>query len=78
MATEASDYHRGEMDIAEQESTFVAFLKLSKWGSLAIAVGVLFFTILFCTKAGFFPAAIASVVVTVVGILLLSSKKTAH
>jgi len=79
MATEASDYHRGEMDIAEQSNTFVAFLKLSKWCSLALAVSLLFFTVLFCTEAGFFPAALGAFILAVAGFFLLrSSKKAAH
>ena len=41
MAEPAGDYTRGEMDIQEQVSTYEAFLTLSKWGSLVLAVGIL-------------------------------------
>ena len=77
MAQPSSDYHRGEMDIHEQSATYASFLGMSKWGSLAIAVMVLFPTIWFCTKAGFLAALITSVIVLVVGVLLLRGK-SAH
>jgi len=77
MATPADDYHRGEMDIAEQSSTYDAFLKLSKWGSLALAVSLLFVTLLFCTEAGFLGSLGPSVILAVAGFFLLRSKKKA-
>lgn len=76
MAEPAADYHRGEMEITEQRSTFHAFIGLTKWGSLAIAVGLIFFTILFCTKLGFVHAAGAAIIVLIVGSLLLKEKKS--
>ena len=79
MAEPAGDYHRGEMDVSEQAATYAAFLTLSKWGSLVLAVGVLFFTMLFSTQAGFIGSAAAAFIVLVVGILLLRAKpKAAH
>jgi hypothetical protein len=77
MAGAPSEYHRGEMDIHEQVSTYHAFLILSKWGSLTIATGVFFFALLFCTKAGFMGAAASAIVLAVLGILLLRQKKNA-
>jgi hypothetical protein len=77
MAGAPSDYHRGEMDIHEQQSTYTAFLMLSKWGSLAIISGLLFFILLFCTGAGFIGSAATSVIVAVLGVLVLRDKKTA-
>ncbi|ATC33179.1 aa3-type cytochrome c oxidase subunit IV [Caulobacter vibrioides] len=70
----AGDYHRGEMDIHEQAATYDAFGKMTKWGSLAIAVLLLFFTLLFCTPAGFIGSGIASVVLLVLGVVLLKEK----
>lgn len=79
MAGPAGDYHRGEMDIQEQVSTYHAFLNLSKWGSLILAAGILFFAMLFSTKAGFIASAASAFVVLVVGFLVLRSKpKAAH
>lgn len=71
-----SSYHRGDMDIAEQKSTFHAFIGFSKWSALALAAGLIFFTLLFCTPANFVQSAGAAFVVTVLGILLLREKKT--
>ncbi|NGM51380.1 aa3-type cytochrome c oxidase subunit IV [Caulobacter sp. 602-2] len=72
----AGDYHRGEMDIHEQVATYDAFGKMTKWGSLAVAVLVTFFTLLFCTPAGFVGAAITAVVMTALGIVFLREKAT--
>ena len=77
MGDTAGHYHRGDMEIAEQVSTFHGFIGMSKWGSLAIAVGVLFLALVFCAHAGFFQAAGAAVVVTVVGVLILREKPSA-
>jgi hypothetical protein len=77
MGEPAGDYHRGEMDIHEQASTYAAFLTLSKWGSLVLAAGVLFFTLLFCTNTGFLGSAVSAFVVLVLGFLLLRAKPQA-
>jgi hypothetical protein len=71
MANPASDYHRGEMDISAQESTYDLVMTLTKWGSLAIATSVLFLTLWFCTPAGFLGALVTGVVVAVLGSFLL-------
>ncbi|MXU66807.1 aa3-type cytochrome c oxidase subunit IV [Oceanomicrobium pacificus] len=41
-----SDYKPGEMDITEQEKTFVGFIKVGIWTGAA-AIGVLIFLALF-------------------------------
>lgn len=70
----ASEYHRGDMDISEQVSTFHLFNGLTKWGSLAI-VALLFMLVLwFCTPAGGLAGLIGGGVVLVLGILLLREK----
>ena len=74
----ASDYSRGEMDIREQAATFTGVMTATKWGSLTVAVGVLFFTMLFCTQAGFGGAAISAIVLLVLGIVLLRERAAAH
>jgi hypothetical protein len=76
MDDKAVDYHRGDMAIAEQAATFHGFIGLTKWGSLILAVAVLFLAMVFCAHAGFFQAAGAGVVVAVVGFLLLREKKS--
>jgi len=74
MAESASDYHRGEMDVHAQQDTFTGFVKMTKWGSLAIATSVLFFVVLFCTPAGFIAAAISAIVLGGLGIVFLREK----
>ena len=41
MAGPSSDYHRGEMDIAEQTKTFHLIMGMTKWGSLVLAAFLL-------------------------------------
>ncbi len=71
----ASEYHRGEMDIAEQTATYHAVMGLTKWGSLALAVAILMLTLWFCTTAGFLGGLVPGVVLAAAGILLLREKK---
>ena len=78
MAKAPSDYHRGEMDIHEQTSTYAAVMALTKWGSLVTAVGILFITLWFCTGTGFVGSAIGAGVLAIVGVLLLRDGKAAH
>lgn len=72
-----NDYQRGGMDIAEQTATFHLVMGMTKWASLTIAAGVLFFTMLFCTHTGFVGSAIAAGVLLVAGVLLLREKPDA-
>ncbi len=70
----AGDYHRGEMDIHEQSATFEAFGKMTKWGSLAVAVLLLTITLWFCTPAGFIGGVIPGIVLAVLGVVFLREK----
>jgi hypothetical protein len=78
MAGQATEYHRGDMDIHAQRATFKAVMTGSKWACLVMAVGVLFFTLWFCTEAGFLTALITAIVVSVLGGILLRSRPPAH
>lgn len=70
-----SDYHRGEMDIAEQTATYALVMGMTKWGSLVIASFLLFVVLWFCTPgAGFLGGAAAGVVLLVLGIVFLREK----
>lgn len=73
----ASGYKRGSADMGENNATYAGFMAMFAWGGLAVAVGVLFFTIVFCTKLGLLPAAAFSGVVAIVGGFVLS-RKPAH
>lgn len=79
MAGQASDYTRGEMDIAEQTSTFHLVMGLTKWGSLYISAFLLLLVLWFCVPAaGFFTGLISAVILVVLGTLLLREKSAAH
>ena len=77
MAGPASDYHRGEMDIQEQVSTFNLVMGLTKWGSLVLAAFLLFLVLWFCTPAGVLAGFISGAVLLALGIVLLRSKPEA-
>jgi hypothetical protein len=77
MAGPASDYHRGDMDIAEQTATFHLVMGMTKWGSLALATALALLVIWFCTPAGFGAGFVTAAIVLVVGILALRQRKTA-
>ena len=77
MAGPASDYHRGEMDIQEQVSTFNLVMGMTKWGSLILASFLLFIVLWFCTPAGFLSGLVSGVVLLALGIVLLRSKPEA-
>lgn len=78
MAGPTSDYHRGQMDIHEQQATFQMVMAMTKWGSLSVAVGVLFATLWFCTTTGFLGALGAALVLTVIGVVALKRRAPAH
>jgi len=73
MANQVSDYHRGDMDIHAQQQTFHLVMGMTKWGSLTVAVAVLFLTLWFCTAVGFLGALVTAVVVAVLGGFFLRS-----
>ena len=77
MAGQASEYHRGDMDISEQRSTYHLVMGMTKWGSLAIAALILWATLQFCTKTGFLGALVSAIVLIVIGVLLLRERKSA-
>ena len=78
MAGQASDYHRGEMDIHEQVSTFHLVMNITKWGSLILAALLLTLVLWFCTGAGFLGGAVTGIVVLALGILLLRRGSGGH
>jgi xanthine/uracil/vitamin C permease (AzgA family) len=72
------DYVRGSQEISEQESTFGAFVGLTKWGSLIISASLLFLTIWFQPGGAFIPAAISAVVLLVAGFFMMKSPRKSH
>jgi hypothetical protein len=78
MAGSASDYHRGDMEITEQRSTFHLVMGMTKWASLATVVVVLFLTLLFATDAGFLGSVFVAVAATAIGVLVLRERSGGH
>ncbi|WP_293901402.1 aa3-type cytochrome c oxidase subunit IV [Phenylobacterium sp.] len=78
MAGPSSDYHHGDMDIREQQSTFHLVMGMTKWGSLILASFLLFVVLWFCTPSfGFIGGGFCGVVLLALGILLLRDNKAA-
>jgi multisubunit Na+/H+ antiporter MnhG subunit len=74
MAGPASDYHRGEMDIHQQQSTYQLVMVVSKWSALYLAALILALTIWFCTEAGFIAGLVSAVALIVLGTLGLRQR----
>jgi hypothetical protein len=72
-----SDYHRGDMNIAEQTATYHLVMGITKWGALVTGVLILFLALLFCTTTGFLGSAAWAIAILVLGIVLLREKKGA-
>ncbi len=71
----SDDYVRGSQEISEQNQTFTAFMGLTKWGSLSLAVLLLFLTLWFQPGGSFFGAAIPAFLLLVAGVFFLKSGK---
>jgi len=74
MSEAVHEYAQGDMDIAEQLSTFSLFGKMVKWGSLAVAVLLVMLVLWFCVGAGFFAGAFAGAALTAVGVFFLRAR----
>ncbi len=72
-----TDYHPGDMNIAEQSATFNLVVGLFKWGSLALAASLVLLIVWFCTPAGFLPAFVVAILMVVLGVAFLRGKKSA-
>jgi hypothetical protein len=77
MSEAVHEHHPGDMAIDEQVSTFEAFGKMMKWGSLAIAALLVMLVLWFCVPMGFFAGFFAAMVLTVVGVFFLREKPDA-
>lgn len=73
----ASPAAHGEMDIQAHQAAFHAFILMSKWGSLTVAVAVLFLVMWFCTTAGFGAAFLSAAIVATLGVTILREKPAA-
>jgi hypothetical protein len=78
MAEPASDYHHGDQDIHEQQGTFRSVLIATKWSIVALAAGIAFLTLWFCTSAGFINAAVTGLIIAAVGFFALRERSSAH
>ena len=73
-----SDYVHGKMDIHQNESSYALFGNMTKWGSLILAVALVFIVLLTCVpSAGFMTAAISAIVLAVLGWVFLKKKPDA-
>jgi len=74
---DAEAYVHGTMTSEEQASTWALFQDLAKWGSLVVAVVLLFLTIWFQPGGSFVGGFIAAAVVSVGGWFFLKGGKKA-
>ena len=71
----SDSYVHGSQEISEQESTFDAFMGLTKWGSLIIAILLVFLTLWFQPGGSLMTGLITAVVLSVAGFFFLKSGK---
>lgn len=76
-AETAHDHVHGQMEISAQVTMFDLFIEMTKWCSLGVAALVVFLVVWFAVGAGFLPALISAVVLTVIGVVALRKKKDA-
>ncbi|HEX4740943.1 MAG TPA: aa3-type cytochrome c oxidase subunit IV [Caulobacteraceae bacterium] len=67
----ASEYHHGQMDVAEQARTYRAFGNMAKWFSLHIAVLVVMLVLWFCLGATFLGGLIPGAILLALGVYFL-------
>ena len=70
----ASEYHRGDMDVSEQEHTFSSFMGMSVWFGGFTAVVVLWLALTFATGMGWMVATIVAAIVGIVMGIVLKMK----
>lgn len=70
----AHDYIHGQMEISEQARTWAVFKILAKWSTFGISVLIFFLTLWFGVGTGFLGAAVASIIVAAIGIVVLKAK----
>ncbi|WP_375283481.1 aa3-type cytochrome c oxidase subunit IV [Marinicauda pacifica] len=67
----AEDYHRGEMNVAEQKHTFDGFISVSVFSAAVLGLVVMFLSMVFGTDLGWLTAfLITAVIGGVIGVLL--------
>ncbi|MDB2437769.1 aa3-type cytochrome c oxidase subunit IV [Hellea sp.] len=66
MAAEHSDYERGTMGVDGHKKTFGGFMGTTVYGGAAIALLVIFPTLVFGANMGWLPALIATLIVGVI------------
>lgn len=76
--THAHDYQHGSMPVTEQAATYSLFMNLAKWGSLIVAVVLLFLVLWFQPGGSFLMGLIAAAVLAVAGTWFLRKPKTDH
>ncbi len=62
MATDHSDYVRGTMGVTGHKKTFGGFMGFTKYGGAAIALLVLYPTLVFGTPLGWLPSLITTLI----------------
>jgi hypothetical protein len=65
-------YHRGEMDISQHKDFYSFFGNMTKWGSLVLAVALVFLVLLTCVPgAGLIGAGFAGIMVAIIGFFIM-------
>jgi len=66
MATGPTDYNRGEMEIGAQENAFDGFMNAVIYGGAAVALIVIYPTLIFGTPLVWMPSLVVTVIIGVI------------
>lgn len=73
---DGGEYHRGDMVIEEQRSTYNVFMSLTKWGSVAAAAVVIWATLSFAVGTGVLTATLITAVLVAASVFFLRKGET--
>lgn len=65
------------MEIQEQAATYRAVNAMIKWCSLALAAGLIFPILWFCTPAGPIAGFVVALIIAILGVVFLRNKPSA-
>ena len=71
-----AEYHRGEMQVADQRSMYMRFNGLVHWGCTFIAALVAFLVLWLCAHIAFLASAFVAVVIIAAGVWM--NRNTGH
>ena len=77
-AASSAEYHHGDMPIVEHAETYSGVMGMFKWGALAVADLLILLTLWYCTPVSYFAGLVVVAIVTIIAVVALRRRKSAH